>query len=923
MFEDGNYAGCIDKLNEFIKTVPEAFLLEESEYLLMACDYKQGKKSILDSLEEFLGKNPETIHRDDICFMIASCYFERKDYSRAGFWFGQTNINNLSKQDGEDHTFRMAFASLQQKEYDEAYRLFGCLSENSTKYKDAASYYIGCIHYAKKEYNNALQQFNQLKNKQFKSEVLYYITHINFTQGRFAQTITSGKELLAAFPDSNRTSELNRIIGISYYEEGDYANSSQHLLAYMETAELPSQEDTYLLGISLFHTQKYHDAIPFLSSSASVDDTIGQSANLFLGQAYLKTENPKNALTAFAAASESDFDPSVKEAAMYNYAILLCQASTATFDESIAVLENFLNLYPNSTYADKVSDCLIEIYMTTKDYDAALQSINRIKHPGRQMLEAKQKIYYHLGTIYFTNTQYKTAIDYFTKAIDLENYAPQEKALANYWRGESFYRMNEYDSAIKDFQTFRESGGIKSGNTAVLVYYSLGYCYFSKGQFSVALDYFSDYIKQEKDNSKINMADAYARLGDCYFESRNFASAENAYTKSATLQPQMADYAIFQKGLILGIQKKYHEKIEQMNKVMKNHPDSRYIPDALYEKGRAYVMLDNSKLAIETYNLLWDNYPNSQWARKAGVQIGLLYFNSNETQKSAAAYKQVIAKYPGSEEAKVALQDLKSVYVDLNDIEAYARYVNALDGMVRLEASEQDSLTYLSAERLFSTGNTAQAQTALTKYLQNFPNGGFVNKANYYLGSIYLGQGQNSLAKAAFENVLKLDNNAFTENALVHLADIQYSGKDYAAALANYSKLNYMAENKSNVKIALLGIMRCAGALKKSADVLNAASKLLKEPGLSPEISAEAQYLVAQSYFDSKQYDMAESEALAFIKAGTSHEYWMARSIVLLSDVYVVKNDYAGARQYLESLRQTYKQNDDIQGMINERLSKK
>ncbi len=957
MFEDENYAGCIDKLKEFNKTGKDVALLHETEYLLIACDYKQSKNGVADALREYLEKYPETIHRDDIGFMLGSCYFQSKDYARAILWFNQTEIDNLSKKDQDDYAYRLAFSYMQQKKYDEAYHLFRLLNENSKKYKDTSIYYLACIHYSKKEYNAALQYFNQLQDKQeFKSEVLYYTTQINFAQGRFTQTIRDGKELLSRYPDNNRISELNRIIGISYYEEGNYADATKYLLPYIETATSPSQKDYYQLGLSLFHTQRFAEAIKYLGQSTSMDNAIGQSANLFLGQSYLKTGNQKNALMAFEAASNVNFDLQIKEAAMYNYAILLYKTSASAFGESVTVLENFLNTYPNSTYADKINDCLVEVYLTTKNYDTALKSINKIKNPGKKILEAKQKIYYHLGTVEFTNTQYDSAIDYFSKAINLGSYAPQEKALATYWRGESYYRLNRFDEALRDFQSFRESG-VKS-DVSALSLYSIGYCYFNKEQFSTALNSFSNYINQETDNSKMSLADAYARLGDCYFESRNFAAAENAYTKAAALQPSMADYAMFQSGFVLGLQKNYQGKVEQMNKLIKSYPDSRYIPEALYEKGRAYVMLDNSKAAIETYNTLWENYPDSRFARKAGIQIGLLYFNTNEPQKSATAYKKVISKYPGSEEAKVAVQDLKSVYVDLGDVAGYAKYVNSLGGVAKFEASEQDSLTYLSAEKLFTKGNISQAQAALKKYIQSFPNGGFVNKAHYYLGNTYLNQGQTALAKAEFEGVLKAGDNVFTEDALVHLADIQYDEKDYAAALTNYNKLSSIASRKSNVSTGLLGVIRCATALKKYPDVLNAASDLLKESGLSPEIAteakysqakayivlneqakalpilrevakdtrtvygAEAKYLVVQSYYNSKQYDLAETEALDYAKVGTPHAYWLARSFIVLSDVYVARKDDLQAKQYLESLKQNYKQNDDIQEMISERLVK-
>ena len=85
---------------------------------------------------------------------------------------------------------------------------------------------------------------------------------------------------------------------------------------------------------------------------------------------------------------------------------------------------------------------------------------------------------------------------------------------------------------------------------------------------------------------------------------------------------------------------------------------------------------------------------------------------------------------------------------------------------------------------------------------------------------------------------------------------------------------------------------------------------------------AEAKYLLAQSYYDGNELDKAEKELLNFIEKGTTHRYWLARGFVLLSDVYVRKGDKFQARQYLTSLQKNYKGNDDIAGMITERLAK-
>ena len=77
-----------------------------------------------------------------------------------------------------------------------------------------------------------------------------------------------------------------------------------------------------------------------------------------------------------------------------------------------------------------------------------------------------------------------------------------------------------------------------------------------------------------------------------------------------------------------------------------------------------------------------------------------------------------------------------------------------------------------------------------------------------------------------------------------------------------------------------------------------------------------------KSLYDAKEYTAAEKELLNYIEQSTPHAYWLARSFVLLSDVYVAMGKDLDARQYLLSLQQNYQGNDDIESMIEDRLKK-
>ena len=212
----------------------------------------------------------------------------------------------------------------------------------------------------------------------------------------------------------------------------------------------------------------------------------------------------------------------------------------------------------------------------------------------------------------------------------------------------------------------------------------------------------------------------------------------------------------------------------------------------------------------------------------------------------------MISNYPGSEEARVALQDLKSVYIDLNDINSYANYVNSLGGNIRLEVGEQDSLTYIAAEKLFNRGHNEEARRSLINYLQTFPEGAFSSNANYYLGSIAFSKKEYDEALQRFKSVIESGDTKFLEESVARTAEMQYLTQDFPAALESFKRLQIIAENPENKQAARLGIMRCALQTGQQEEAQLAANELLKDPKLSPEVEAEARYIRAKAYIDHK-----------------------------------------------------------------------
>lgn len=957
MYLDFNYVGAINTLQEFKKTSKDDKLLAEADYMIVSSEFYQGNTRAGNYLKDYLEKYPSTYHRNQINFFVGTTHFEAKEWDKALFWYKQVEVDQLTTADQDDYFYRAAYSFLQNGENSVARNMFGVLTRVSTKYKEPASYYLAYIDFQSGNYADAVPTFRRLKsNPEYKENSTFFLMQSAYQQGNLQEAINEGRDYVASYPKSNNTAEVFRLLGSSYYQTGDITNSIINYERFLQFGVQPFREDLYQLGDAYYQRGNYNRTVEVLKGAVSTSDKLGQAANLLLGQACLKTGDTRNALLAFDAAARSNFDRNISEDALYNFVLLTNQANVSAFDQSITAFQRFLNEYPNSKYSDKVNSLFATTLLSTKSYGQALSIINNIKSPSRQILDAKQMIYLQLGTQDFVNGAYGEAYNSFTSCINMGSYNTTALNEAYFWRAETSYRQENYSAAIKDYTTYVSQSSAKDNYALAL--YNLGYAYYKTKRMNEALANYKKYVSAETNRKSPNYADALNRIGDCYLYSRNFSEAERYYSQAVNQEPANADYSEFQKAFVLGLQRNYAGKVSALNDMMKKYPNSEYVDDALYEKSRALVMQDKEREAIIVLEQLLREYPSSNLNAQAGTQLGQLYFNTNNAQKSIEAYKRVINNYPNSEEARISIKSLESVYKDMNDVGGYASYVNSLGGGYSLSVSRQDSLTYLAAEGIYMKGQKTQASASLNKYLQSYPNGLFASDAHYNLGVIALEAKDSNSARQHFNYVINSNSPKYIANALIALSGIEFDNKEYQAAYDAYKKLETVASDAEDRNIAQLGMLRCSYLSNRDAEVVDASNKILANSKVSADVAnearfyraksqinlnkpdaaitdldmlakdtrsvfgAEAQYLLADIYYKKGAYDKAEAQVTGFMKQGTTHQYWMARAVIVLADVYITKGDKFQARQYLESLQANYAGGEaDVKEMISKRLS--
>ena len=964
LYQQGQYAAAQAHLQAY-----------QDDFYFVACAFELRQTLAQKYLKKYLSEHPYTPYASEVHYMLGVLRVEAGKYRSARKELSKAVKAELFRQHQNALSFYAGYAHLQMNDLRAAAREFESLKGHEGPYTQMATYYYGYCEYAIGNYGKALPALLAVeKTQKFGAIVPYYIAQIYYQQGQYAEVEPRVRTLLSQSTlEDPKRSELYRIMGEIAYQQQAYDSCIAHLREYnrlsQAAGEKPVRNDLYLLGISEYKTAQYAEAITSLKQVKPLNDTITQSTQLHMGHCYRATRQIEQAKMAYSAAMRFDGTgkegltaQKTREEAMFNYALTTYESGTA-LGESVPAFTNFLKEYPQSSHRNEIYSLLSAVFMKSKDYTQALNALNAIEDPTRDMLLTKQYLRYQLGTDAFLNGKYKEAVARFDEVISNSSLSAlqgmSEAAIylreAWFWKAESDYRLGNYDEAARAVAAFRECHNSAQSPNYPIANYLQAYIHFQQKEYAAAAMRFKMFTDRA-DKQQATYADALSRIGDCAFANRDFVEAESWYAKAIQTGATGTDYALFQRGYTLGLLSRHGDKISEMEQLVKRYPRSDYADDALYETARAELRRDNTQGAIDAYDRLLTGYPNSLLSRKAALEKAMLYYNDRQYDNAIVSYKAVVDKYPNSDEAKAALEGIETCYVETNRVAEYLAYTKTLKtGMVGV--SDEDSLNFAAAERLYLTSQYADAIPALNKYITAFcDRGKNCVQARYFLADSYYRLERKADAKQAYMELAALRGNTHEEEATMRVAEIAYDEQDYQTALRFFQRLQEVASSNKNTNIARLGVLRTAYFLGDNTTTIDIASVLLNEPATDYEVQqearynrakafvalkqysgavsdlrelsedvrtehgAEAKYLLAQTYFDQGDADAAESEIMAFAGMNTSHQYWLARAFVLLADIYISRGDDFQAQQYLLSLQQNYRADDNISTLCTERL---
>ncbi len=951
LFDKAKYGAARYELDRVMDRIadPQDMTRIEAEFLGALCAVRLFNNDAANRLLAFIDKHPENFHVDAVELELFRHYFNQKRFGDALAWVKRVDPSGLAAADREEFAFKSGYAYFQQDDMDRALVEFAKVKDGTTLYAAPATYYTAHINYTRRNYAAALEGFEKLKSDEgFGKVVPYYIAQIQFLQGKYDALLEYSKPLLEDPSGTKRTGDINRLAGEAYFRTGQYKESLPYLEKSLQRAGV-ERGDRYIAGYAYYKNEQYKKAVDqFMQVVNNVNDSLSQLASYHMADCYLKLNEKTYARNAFKKAYELGGDTRITEDALFNHAKLSYELSFDPYNEAIIALRDYLKKYPGSPRHDEAQEFLLDVFLRTKNHEEALRTLDAIKNKDFRLQGAYQKLAFDRGVELYEGRKFAEAITYFNKALTYK-VDPKVTAMAHFWTGESQYALQDYAAARASYDALRNTTGAYASDLYEQASYSMGYTYFKQRDYGEAATAFRRFVDAPRVNAE-QRSDALVRIGDCYFVVKDLASAVQWYDKAIAAGTDAKDYAMYQKGVCLGLDKKPNEKITTLKKLLADKPSSQYAADAKFQLGETYLGLEKDPEALNYYQQVITQHANSPNVRQSMLQSALIHRRQGKTDLALEEFKAVVSKYPDMESARDALAGVESIYVEQGKVGEYETYVK---GLTFFDAStlDLDEKYYRSAELLYTADKCEQAIGAFRDYLAKYPNGAYSLNANFYSADCLYRAKRYSDALPGFEVVVKRNAAQFLEPALFAASDILYREKRWEGALDHFTQLESVATRPANVLTAQIGRMRCLKELGRVDEAATAAEKLLKNPeAKAADLKAEAGLLVAKALLDRNELDNAYTKYKALTSGGNTasgaeakfhmayvrylqgkyrdtekevfdlmqkfpeHEPWKSKAFVLLGDAYLRLDDRFQAR----STWQVVVDNSEDPGSVND-----
>jgi TolA-binding protein len=926
----GQYESAHVKLEDYLKRELLGAFSRPAMFCVGEASYLAGKN---DPAEKELGAFAKK-YPDDRLNAFALPYLGDIASTKNEFPLAESYYREALKRFPEgglqdDSRFGLARALEKQNRNDEAEKLYRTVAgKPSSRLADIAQFHLGALQYADGKYSEALETFQTLETKWPKS-----VWRPNAKLG-----------LGWALVKLNRLDEASKIF--------QSLASDQKL----------GVEARYWQGLVRKAKQEWSEAAKILLETAdrSPGHPLLPAIRFHTGDALLQAGDTDAAVKQFELLLNEKSSVSndwLEQAARGKVQAALLTKNYAAVEREA---ESFKKRFPKSPFAVDVGRMLARSMLEQKQYDRAAGVLEALLM-SKPTAEQEWEIRYLLATAQEGSRQFDRALQTIEPAA--KNAIGHLKDDAQLLHGTILLALKKYSEAIAPLEAYLKNN--PAGEGVVQAMGQLAICHARAGQLDKSKNIYAD-LRQNFPSHPL-LAPITQQLADAAYDADDAAwsadlssslvelgvkpeeIAANARARFAkNPSPAAAEYEI--KGLAgLGWSQykagQLSEAAATFEQVLQKHPSADLDAEIGFVRGQILEKLERYDAAIVLYDRVVEQYPASAQHADAMYSAARLRTKLKQFHEAAAIYQRIPNEHPQYAKLDSALYDWAWTMQDLGKPDEADKIFLRLRNDFPKSRCRFDAI-YRLAEHAWEAKNAVQANAFLDELFAGDPEPQVREFGLFLRGQIAIPAKDWNKTRVAFERLLEeFPNTKQRMLAEFWIAESFYRTKEYDEAGKRFDAISQRIPGRQEPWMAMIALRRSQIALTRKdwdrayelasgiakdfpdfeqqyeADFVlgrclanhaefeearGAYQRAIRSPsGEKTETAAMAQWMIGETYFHQKNYELALREYLR-VEILYAYPAWQALSLLEAAKCHEMLGDFRQAGECYRRIVERY-----------------
>lgn len=863
------------------------------------------------------------------------------------------NKMGISDKEIASLAFFKGYEEFKRRDYIAAEKTFSRVIAARSDEFDYALYYAGLTSMLTGNLESAKTRLGRIRGpKKILDQTPYYLAAIHYAHKEY-NLVTGRYESRLKERDLFHKADLRQIIALSYIQQKNWQKAVEHL----EILNPREKELRLLTAIAYSELNRYDKATAIFQELSKKKNEFGSDARFEYALATAQWGNTGLAIELFDELNRQNTPYQVE--ATWNLALLTARAGD--YQRSADYASHLMN----SSMSDLAKNHLRDMLEALKSDDLAFEAAVLKLRDGDGDATLASKAIYEKALDALSQTHIDKAKKYFDmlNAIDANgSYA----RMAEGWRGIIAYKAGHFPEAQRRLTAYLSNTDIATDKTKLTfdAHYFLGYTCFKLKQHNRSLGYFAQAremlpkVLTPKSNWDVSVLeeDLLVRMGDVYLLLNDYEAAEKSYDLAGKQKKYQGDYILFQRGVIAGLRDRPYDKILFLDQIEEEYAQSKYSERAKYEKAGTLFSLAKYERAAAEYADLVERTKSTEMRELCMLQLGLINSNKGNFAEAENQYTRIVGQSKNTAMVRAAKRALREIYTEHTyDTDSYLELVES-DVKAKSGSFSRDSVLYALSLKNIDDRNFSIAFEQLGQLASDYPQSPYYKAALWRQAEILNQLGRLLPSAEKYAEVMALTPTgeddfdemcqAYTDIVFVTLKDYkrytQFALK-YATVLEDKYMMNgvlaslftnsYSPEDEARL-LTLLGSADLSVGEKvnlldlgtkhymmsqnwTAVTTLLAASTGLHIVNASPRLI----YFDALAKTNSGSYEASSTSITSRYEVLKKDAAWLAKSIILLSDNYIIQGEINAALAALEALDSSQnKLPASLQDIVSNRL---